>query len=182
MRKLGVVALVTTLLIGSAAFAGHDHWERQPSGFDSEFSQQPIKGPRGFANSEFKNTADVKKNARDDQYVTLTGRLVNYLGHEKYEFADESGTIVVELDDDYNWSHIAKDELIQIEGKVDRDFFSVKIEVFRARAVEKLVVRPAPAQQQQPAPLPAQVPAPLPEQAPNEQTPSVMSTPIPEAR
>lgn len=180
MRKLGVAVLVTTLLVGSAAFAGHDRWERQPSGFDSEFSQP--NGPRGFANSEFKNTADVKKNARDDQYVTLTGRLVNYFGHEKYEFADEAGTIVVELDDDYNWSHIAKDELIQIEGKVDRDFFSVKIEVFRARAVEKLVVMPVPAQQQQPAPLPAQVPAPLPEQAPVVQAPTVMPAPAPEVR
>lgn len=177
MRKLGVVVLVTTLLVGSAAFAGHHRWEHQPGGFDGNYAQQ--NGPQGFANSTFKNTADVKKNARDEQHVVLTGRLINYLGDEKYEFADESGTIVVELDDDYNWSHIAKDELIQIEGEVDRDFFSVKIEVYRARAVEKLVVMPVQTQvsEQRPVTLPAPI-----EQVPEVMAPTVMPAPAPESK
>lgn len=91
--------------------------------------------PQGFANqAATPNTvAQVLSSAQDDQRVTLTGRLTNYLGQERYEFADSTGYMVVELDDDQNWSHVSKDQLITIFGKVDRDFSDVEIDVKEAR-------------------------------------------------
>lgn len=91
--------------------------------------------PQGFAKqAATPNTvAQVLSSAQDDQRVTLTGRLTNYLGQERYEFADSTGYMVVELDDDQNWSHVSKDQLITIFGKVDRDFSDVEIDVKEAR-------------------------------------------------
>lgn len=114
-------------------------------------------GPQGFGNNP-NTVAAVKRDAYDDQYVTLRGRLVGFLGHDRYEFADQTGSIEVELDDDYNWSHIAKDQLIEITGEVDRDFFSTTIDVRRAVPLERGVPAPMPAVAPQ-APATPQAPA-----------------------
>ena len=38
----------------------------------------------------------------------------------------------MELDDDHDWSNIAKDQLIEIVGEVDKDLMSTSLEVKRA--------------------------------------------------
>lgn len=138
MKKLGVLVLATTLFTSAAVFAAPSG----PSGFDGADGFAYSGAPRGFDTADVGTVAGVKKNAKDDQFVTLTGRLVTYLGHERYEFADNTGTIEVELDDDYNWSQISKGELIQIQGKVDRDFLSTTLDVYRARPVSEAPVAP----------------------------------------
>ena len=60
----------------------------------------------------------------------------SYLGHDRYEFADDTGRIEVELDDDRDWSHISKDQQITIFGKVDREHRYVKIDVKDARPAQ----------------------------------------------
>lgn len=93
-------------------------------------------GPGGFDNQAPSTVAGVLNSAYDDQIVVLQGRLTKYLGHDRYEFTDNTGTIEVELDDDRNWSHIAKDQLIEIHGKFDDDFMDKKIDVKRAVPLE----------------------------------------------
>ena len=101
-------------------------------------AQYTTQGPAGFggANAAPQTVQQVLDNSYDDQRVTLTGRLTNYLGHDRYEFADDTGRIEVELDDDRDWSHISKDALITIFGKVDREFHSIKIDVKDARPAQ----------------------------------------------
>lgn len=123
MKKLAVLAVTSVFcLAGSAAFA--DGWYGNGG------------APQGFT-ANLNTIQAVKSDARDDQYVTLRGRLVDYLGHDHYEFADNTGTIEVELDDDYDWSFISKGELIEISGQVDKDFFSTSIDVKRAVSLEQ---------------------------------------------
>lgn len=43
---------------------------------------------------------DVLDNGRDDMDVQLTGRITKRLGDEDYLFADDTGEIQVEIDDD----------------------------------------------------------------------------------
>ncbi|WP_029889774.1 NirD/YgiW/YdeI family stress tolerance protein [Polycyclovorans algicola] len=43
---------------------------------------------------------DVLDNGRDDMDVQLTGRITKQLGDEDYLFADDTGEIQVEIDDD----------------------------------------------------------------------------------
>lgn len=119
MKKFGLLVLGASLAFGSLAQAN-----------------SLGVAPQGF-NNTINSVSDVLKNGYDDQYVTLKGRLTNYLGRDRYEFTDTNGgKIEVELDDDYNWSHITKDQLIQITGKIDKDIFSTVIEVKNAQPLE----------------------------------------------
>lgn len=149
MNKLKTILVSAALGLGvcTSAFAGHHH-------------MRDYGGPQGFYNTPM-TVADVKSNAYDDQIVTLRGRLVNYLGHDKYEFADQTGSIEVELDDDYNWSFISKGEYIEIVGEVDRDFLSISIDVRNARSLERGPgVAPANMAPQAPvSPIPSAAPA-----------------------
>lgn len=137
MKKLGLLIAASALCVSATAFAGHSDY----------YNNGGV--PQGFGNN-LNTVAAVEKDSYDDQVVTLTGRLVNYLGHERYEFADNTGVIEVELDDDRDWSYISKDEPIQLTGKVDRDFLSTTIEAYRI----------VPLRNMQNAPVPAPVPAP----------------------
>lgn len=96
------------------------------------------RAPQGFFNNLQECTViDIQNNPRDKQVVKLHGRLTNYYGKDKYEFTDVTGTCIeVELDDDKSWSHIAKDQLIEIIGELDVDMFSIKIEVDEAIPLE----------------------------------------------
>ncbi|MBU3826629.1 MAG: NirD/YgiW/YdeI family stress tolerance protein [Candidatus Anaerobiospirillum merdipullorum] len=101
--------------------------------FEHFFAQGGHHGPRGFQRMEQTTIADIKRNGRDDEYVILRGSLTKYYGDESYEFRDGSGdTIEVKLDDDEDWSYLSKDEPIFILGKLDVDWFSLKVDVKRA--------------------------------------------------
>lgn len=58
----------------------------------------------------------------DDTNVKLQGYIVRALGDEKYEFRDDSGTIVVEIDDD-DWGGVDATPDIQVEltGEIDAE-------------------------------------------------------------
>ena len=127
MKKLNLVAVVAAL-VSCTAFAA-------PQGFNQ--SAIP-SGPAGFNNQAPTTVKGVLKSAYDDQIVTLKGRLTNYLGDDRYEFTDVNGDrIEVELDDDHDWSNIAKDQLIEIVGEVDKDLMSTSLEVKRAVPAQK---------------------------------------------
>ena len=132
MNKFAVLVSAAALaLVGAtSAFAGGHGIG--PSGFNNGPAGYSNGAPAGFDNASPNNVKAVYEHGYDDQRVVLTGRLTNYLGHDHYEFADDTGRIEVELDDDKNWSHISKGQLITIFGKVDREYNSVSIDVKRA--------------------------------------------------
>lgn len=132
MKKLSLLVSAVVLAVAgsTAAFAAG------PAGFGGG-GQGNAGGPQGFpAPAALDTVQAVVQNAYDDQRVTLTGKLTNYLGHDRYEFTDSTGRIEVELDDDRDWSHIRKDQTITIFGKVDRDRRGVNIEVKDARPAQ----------------------------------------------
>lgn len=126
MRKKTVAAALCALAMPFAAFA------QAPSGFTGSASAQP----QGFSLTTLKSIEEVRKNSYDEQLVVLRGRFTRQVTHDKYEFTDEKGnTIVAELDDDKNWSHVAKDALMDILAEVDRDRYKVELEVLEAKPV-----------------------------------------------
>lgn len=126
MRKMTVAAALCALAMPFAAFA------QAPSGFTGSASAQP----QGFSLTTLKSIEAVRKNSYDEQLVVLRGRFTRQVTHDKYEFTDEKGnTIVAELDDDKNWSHVAKDALMDILAEVDRDRYKVELEVLEAKPV-----------------------------------------------
>ena len=126
MTKMTVAAALCALAMSFAAFA------QAPSGFTGSASAQP----QGFSLTTLKSIEEVRKNSYDEQLVVLRGRFTRQVTHDKYEFTDEKGnTIVAELDDDKNWSHVAKDALMDILAEVDRDRYKVELEVLEAKPV-----------------------------------------------
>ncbi|MBE1236569.1 NirD/YgiW/YdeI family stress tolerance protein [Phaeovibrio sulfidiphilus] len=83
----------------------------------------PIPTP---ALTTVKGTADM----RDDTPVTLRGYLVKALGDEKYTFKDDTGTIVVEIDDD-KWQGMTfnPNEMVELDGEIDRGMMKMKVDV-----------------------------------------------------
>ncbi|KAF0590951.1 MAG: bacterial OB fold (BOF) protein [Candidatus Campylobacter infans] len=70
------------------------------------------------------NTVQGALNAYDDTIVTLTGKITRQVAHEKYEFSDNTGTIIIEIDDD-EWYGVqaGPNDTVQIRGEVDSDTF-----------------------------------------------------------
>ena len=76
----------------------------------------------------------VKANAKDKALVTLHGRFVERVEKDKYTFQDIAGdTILAELDEEKNWSHVRKDKVMTVTAEVDRDLGSVEIDVIQAK-------------------------------------------------
>ena len=133
MKKVTVLSALIAASVLSAGVA-----LAAPAGFGGNAPASAPGAPAGFEGNRIDSVAAVKDRAYDDQKVTLRGRLTNYLGKDMYEFTDEAGdTIEVELDDDRNWSNIAKDQLIDIYGEVDKDLMSINIDVKRAVPVQQ---------------------------------------------
>ena len=133
MKKVTVLSALIAASVLSAGVA-----LAAPAGFGGNAPASAPGAPAGFEGNRIDSVAAVKDRAHDDQKVTLRGRLTNYLGKDMYEFTDEAGdTIEVELDDDRNWSNIAKDQLIDIYGEVDKDLMSINIDVKRAVPVQQ---------------------------------------------
>ena len=87
-------------------------------------------------------TVAQAKTMADDSLVRLTGRITAYLGRdEKFTFADNTGSITVEIDWEdwvrggFNPSAIPYPVSVEITGEVDRDFNSVEIDVDSIRGL-----------------------------------------------
>jgi uncharacterized protein (TIGR00156 family) len=69
---------------------------------------------------------------QDDARVVLHGNIVQHLGKDRYLFQDATGTIRVEIDDDkWGGQTVTPADMVEIHGKVDKDWNSVEIEVDR---------------------------------------------------
>lgn len=144
MNKLGLSVIATAFVLASsgAALAEH-HYNNGPRFHDgSEYAKcapfGPNNGmPRGFSEVdrlEATTIADIKKNAKDDDKVKVKGRLTKYLGDEAFEFTDaNSDSITVILDNDRNWSYLAKDMPIEILAEVDKGKMDIVLDVKAAR-------------------------------------------------
>lgn len=99
---------------------------------------------QGMANY-YNNVSAIQSHGRNDEDVCMRGRLTSYIRNDCYEFTDEMGnSIEVELNSDVNWELVAKDQLIDLFGEIDRNMFRVKIDAKAFTIVdESKVVNPA---------------------------------------
>ncbi len=133
MTKLSVFAAASVFALASTtAFAAGG-----PAGFQENAGPAAPGGFGAPAGANATTVQQVIQNGYDDQKVTLTGRMTNFIGHESYEFTDDTGRILIKLDDDRNWSHIKKDQLITIYGEVDRENNNIEIDVKEAMPAAK---------------------------------------------
>ena len=127
-KKIALAAALCALTVPFAALAAG------PTGFGP---QERPGAPQGFTLQKMNSIAQLKKEAHDDQLVTLHGRFTKQLSKDKFEFTDAKGdTIVVELDDDQNWSQVHKDALMEIVAEVDKDLMSMELEAIDAKRIQ----------------------------------------------
>lgn len=90
----------------------------------------------GKSNMKVVTVAEAKK-MKDDADVILVGRITKQLGHEKYTFKDDSGSITVEIDDD-DWRGVKVDtnDRVRIYGEVEREKLKTEIEVKKIELVD----------------------------------------------
>ena len=59
----------------------------------------------------------------DNTAVELTGKIEKSLGDEKYQFSDESGKTVVEIDnEDFRGVSVNENDTVKLRGEVDKEF------------------------------------------------------------
>ncbi|MGN7438605.1 MAG: YgiW/YdeI family stress tolerance OB fold protein [Alcanivorax sp.] len=77
------------------------------------------KGPT--ANS-ITTVSEVLANGKDDQYVRLIGTITKQVSEEKYTFADETGEIRVEIDNEVFKTPVDENTKVEIRGEIENDF------------------------------------------------------------
>ncbi|CAD5568837.1 YgiW/YdeI family stress tolerance OB fold protein [Escherichia coli] len=121
MKKATLIAMLIGFSFGAIA--------QQQQGFVSPegqgYQQGGFKGPT----PELTTVAQAKT-LRDDAWVVLEGNIIRQVGHELYEFRDNSGTVYVDIDDK-RWlgQSATPTNKVRIEGEVDKDWNSVEIDV-----------------------------------------------------
>lgn len=86
------------------------------------------------ANQTFKITSVAQAlKANDDARVALTGKITKQLKHDEFLFADKSGEIKIEVEDEaWQGQTVTEKDTITIFGKVDKeDWGKREIEVHR---------------------------------------------------
>ncbi|WP_299002409.1 NirD/YgiW/YdeI family stress tolerance protein [uncultured Shewanella sp.] len=100
--------------------------------FSSLFTVTALSESGGFVGPMKDSITTVKEalEAEDDAHVTLTGYITSSLGDEKYHFKDDTGEMLVEIDDDdWNGLKVTPDTKVIIQGEVDTDGANIEIDV-----------------------------------------------------
>ena len=76
---------------------------------------------------------------KDDQRVTLRGHIVKAMGDEKYQFADDTGEIVLKIDRK-RWPQgqpVDDKSMVELTGKYDKELIGAsKVEVRSLKVVQ----------------------------------------------
>ncbi|HET6630522.1 MAG TPA: NirD/YgiW/YdeI family stress tolerance protein [Woeseiaceae bacterium] len=82
-------------------------------------------------------TAAEAANLPDDAEVTLSGYIVRSLGDERYEFQDDTGTLIVEIDDDeWQGAEITPNDPVELTGELDHEGRELELEVDHIRLTQ----------------------------------------------
>jgi uncharacterized protein (TIGR00156 family) len=89
------------------------------------YAQEGYRGPGASA-----VTIQAARGMRDDTPVTLRGKLTQFLGNEKYLLVDDTGSIIVEIENRL-WRGLSVDEndTVEITGEIDGNFTRIEVEV-----------------------------------------------------
>ena len=137
MKKFTLAA--TLMMLCSAPLLAHSATDTAKGGFDGPATTQTQPTTQGgFTGPSASNTTvDKVKEMRDDMRVTLQGNIVERLGHDTYTFRDSTGTITVDIDSKrWQGQTITPQDKVQIEGKVDKDWNSVEVDVKKITKVQ----------------------------------------------
>ena len=129
MKKVFAMAAIVALM-SAPVFAANTQ-----GGFTGPGSTQSggFTGPNGSV-----TTVEGAKTLRDDAWVTLRGNIVERLSDDRYTFKDASGTINLDINHKrWNGQTVSPQDVVEIQGEVDKDWNSVEIDVKQINKVTK---------------------------------------------
>ena len=131
MKKIAamtaIIALVSmpVLAAGQGGFTGPSTTTTTQAG--------GFTGPSGAV-----TTVANAKSLRDDTWVTLRGNIVERISDDLYVFKDATGTVNVDIDHKrWNGVTVTPQDVVEIQGEVDKDWNSVEIDVKQITKVAK---------------------------------------------
>lgn len=120
MKNLLRVSALTALLAGSAFAVA------QTGGYTGPSSKTPAPaGYTGPSSVPVMTAKELLAKGKDDQYVTLKGKITSHKGDENYEFTDQSGKITVEISPKRfpAGQSIDHNTLVELTGEFDKEMF-----------------------------------------------------------
>ena len=76
----------------------------------------------GGATNHHSTVRELLTSGRDDQLVVLEGYIVDQVRHEDYRFRDDTGDIIVEIDDEvFAGQQVDPKTRVRIEGEYEKD-------------------------------------------------------------
>lgn len=130
MKKFASIAAVLALTC-APAFAANQGGFSGPSSTTTTSQNGGFVGPNGTV-----TTSANAKSMRDDAWVTLRGNIIERISDDLYIFKDASGTVNVDIDHKrWNGQTITPQDVVEIQGEVDKDWNSVEIDVKQIRKV-----------------------------------------------
>lgn len=132
MNRITKAIAITVLTVSSAAAISQSYTVPtvNASGANTQYT-----GPSGISKMTVKQLLD---NGKDDQYVTLNGKLISHGGSKNYVFADASGEIKVKISPKYFPVNQTIDEntVVEITGEFDKNRFGPsKLEVKQIKVI-----------------------------------------------
>lgn len=134
MRRIIQISCLTALLAGSTFAIAQTRAYTGPS------TQAPAPAYAGPSSAPVMSTKDLLAKGKDDQYVTVKGKLTSHKGGEDYEFTDQSGKMTVEISSKRfpQGQSIDHNTLIELTGEFDKEHFGVStLEVKQIKIVAK---------------------------------------------
>ncbi len=137
MKKIAAMTAIVMMCSAPVFAANTNPAVAQGGGFNGPGSTPAQTG--GFTGPGGGNTTvESAKSMRDDARVTLRGNIVERLSDDVYTFKDASGTINVDIDHKrWNGVSVGPQDLVEIQGEVDKDWNSVEIDVKQVSKVSK---------------------------------------------
>jgi uncharacterized protein (TIGR00156 family) len=121
MKRILRTSCIAIVLAASAAAIAQTGGYTGPS----SAGKAPAAGYTGPSNVPLMTAKELLDKGRDDQYVKLQGKLLSHKGGEHYEFADQSGRITVEIDDEDFPQGVSIDQntVVELVGEFDKETF-----------------------------------------------------------
>ena len=133
MKKIAAMTAIVALVSIPVLAAGQGGYTGPSATTPASSTTQGggFTGPSGAV-----TTVTNVKSLRDDTWVTLRGKITERVSDDLYIFKDASGTVNVDIDHKrWNGQTITPQDVVEIQGEVDKDWNSVEIDVKQIRKV-----------------------------------------------
>jgi uncharacterized protein (TIGR00156 family) len=118
MKRLTQLGCLAALLAGSTVAIAQ-------TGYTGPSTPVPAAAYAGPSSVPVMSAKDLLAKGKDDQYVTLKGKITSHKGGEDYEFTDQSGKITVEISSKRfpAGQSIDHNTLVELTGEFDKEMF-----------------------------------------------------------